>query len=263
MDTKLKKVYYINVAALFLMIALNSLANILPINEMHTDEIARKFETMFTPAVYTSYIWSFIYAGLILYMVYIWKNLKSDSNIANILVSRTGIIFLLSCIANMAWIIAWHYQQIIVTSIFIIMLLLAMIDLNIRLHKISGNIKTSSNFSWMVKAPFGLYLGWMVIAVVANLSIHLKQYGFETTLDASTWTSLMIMFVALIALWLLARIDSISAAIAIIWGIIGIYVSQFSGGTTTLFQISVILSIIIIAIGIARIYRKKSIIKSS
>jgi len=263
MDTKLKKIYYINIAALFLMIALNALANILPINEMHTDEISRKFETMFTPAGYTSYIWSFIYAGLILYFIYIRKNLKTEPNIANVLVSRTGIIFLLSCIANMAWIIAWHYQQFIITSIFIIMLLLAMIDLNIRLHKISNNIKTGSDFSWMVKAPFGLYLGWMVIAVVADLSIHLQQYGFDTALPAPTWTSLMIIFVAIIALWILARIDSISGAIAIIWGIIGIYVNQFPGGTTTLFQISVILSIILIAIGIARIYRKKIIIKSS
>jgi hypothetical protein len=263
MDMKLKSVYYTNILALTLMITLNALANLLPINETTTDELANNYETMFTPAGYTSYIWSAIYAGLILFLIYVGRKLKSETKFAISIISNTGIVFLVSCMANVAWIIAWHYQQFMLTTIFIIVLLLSLIDLNARLNKISRNTKTGSNFLWMSKVPFGLYLGWMVIAVVANVSIHLKQYGFETTLAGSAWTSLMIIMVGMIALWLLARTDSISAAIAIIWGIVGIYVKQIPSGTTLLFQVSVILTIILVAIGIARIYRKRKIIKSA
>jgi hypothetical protein len=263
MDKKLKSVYYTNILALTLMITLNALANLLPINETTTDELANNYETMFTPAGYTSYIWSAIYAGLILFLIYVGRKLKSETKFAISIISNTGIVFLVSCMANVVWIIAWHYQQFMLTTIFIIVLLLSLIDLNARLNKISRNTKTGSNFLWMSKVPFGLYLGWMVIAVVANVSIHLKQYGFETTLAGSAWTSLMIIMVGMIALWLLARTDSISAAIAIIWGIVGIYVKQIPSGTTLLFQVSVILTIILVAIGIARIYRKRKIIKSA
>lgn len=53
------------------MIAVNALANALPINGQGTGEVTLRYDVYFIPAGYAFSIWSVIYLGLIGYTVYL------------------------------------------------------------------------------------------------------------------------------------------------------------------------------------------------
>ena len=59
-----------NIAALLIVIAVNALANILPIAGKMTGDISAKYMSLFTPAGFTFGIWSVIYAALLAFVVY-------------------------------------------------------------------------------------------------------------------------------------------------------------------------------------------------
>ena len=58
------------VASFLLMIAINALAMLLPINGQTTAEISDKYENLFAPAGVTFGIWSVIYTLLAAFVVY-------------------------------------------------------------------------------------------------------------------------------------------------------------------------------------------------
>ncbi|MBW9234973.1 hypothetical protein JQK62_22640, partial [Leptospira santarosai] len=60
------------VIALIGVIAVNALANILPLNNQTTGEISNRLPVLFTPAGYVFSIWSVIYVLLIIWLVGMW-----------------------------------------------------------------------------------------------------------------------------------------------------------------------------------------------
>jgi len=58
------------VLAIIVTIAVNALANILPIAGRRTGEISDSFPSFFTPAGYVFAIWGLIYLALLAYAVY-------------------------------------------------------------------------------------------------------------------------------------------------------------------------------------------------
>ncbi len=99
------------VLALFVTVTLNALANILPLNNQTTGDIANRYPVRFIPANYVFSIWSLIYAGLIGYAVY--QALPTQRT--NERLRRTGWRFVLTCVLNCAWLVLWHYEFFILT----------------------------------------------------------------------------------------------------------------------------------------------------
>ena len=60
----------LTIALVLATIAVNGLANALPINGQQTGEISDRFQTYFTPAGYVFSIWGVIYLGLLAYAVF-------------------------------------------------------------------------------------------------------------------------------------------------------------------------------------------------
>ena len=90
----------VSIAAL-VMIVVNALASALPINGQTTGEISDRFEVFFIPAGYVFSIWDLIYLGIIAYSVYqLLPAQAHNSDLKNI-----GYIFVLSGLANIAWIL--------------------------------------------------------------------------------------------------------------------------------------------------------------
>ncbi len=92
------------VVAVLAMIAVNIMANALPINGQATGEISDRFDVYFVPAGYVFSIWGLIYLGLLAYAVYqVLPAQAENPSLRNI-----GFLFVLSCVANIAWIFLWH-----------------------------------------------------------------------------------------------------------------------------------------------------------
>jgi benzodiazapine receptor len=68
MNDKFRQV--IVVLVILVMITINILANVLPINGLNTGVISDQFKVYFVPAGYIFSIWGLIYIGLIAYAIY-------------------------------------------------------------------------------------------------------------------------------------------------------------------------------------------------
>ena len=59
-----------NLAAFVLVLAMNTLSNVLPLNSQTMPEISAKYPSLFTPAGFTFSIWGVIYLGLMIFVIY-------------------------------------------------------------------------------------------------------------------------------------------------------------------------------------------------
>ena len=71
-------------------------------------------------------------------------------------------------LANSTWIFLWHYEQFVGTLGAMLILLATLIAVYLRLG--IGQTKVSTGETWAVRIPFSIYLGWITVATVANVS---------------------------------------------------------------------------------------------
>lgn len=216
---KLSTIRILNVLGFVLVIAMNTLANALPINGMNTGELSALYPNRFVPAGFTFSIWGLIYLALLGFVIYQFYERAAG------LVRELGLWFLLSCLANSAWILAWHYQYVL-GSLFIMLLLLgSLIVLYLRSRSFAGRGE------WLGRLPFQLYLGWITVATVANATALLVHYGWQGgPLSETAWAAIMAAVAAGMGLLFLFRFRDIPYALVVLWALYGIYRQQAEGG---------------------------------
>ena len=115
--------YILVIVSLLAVITTNALANILPLNGQTTGEISNRLPVLFTPAGYVFSIWSLIYLLLVFWVVGLWRNrFNKDA-----LYERRSLLFIISCVFNIAWIFLWHYEYFLLTVVVMFSLLLTLI----------------------------------------------------------------------------------------------------------------------------------------
>ena len=154
----------LNIVAILAVIIVNFLANALPINGQTTGEVSDRFEIYFVPAGYVFSIWGLIYVALVAFAVYQALPAQRD----NPRLERVGYLFVLSCLANIVWIFLWHYEQFGLSVVAMLILLLSLIFVYLRLE--IGTSTVSAGEKWLIRVPFSIYLGWITVATVANIT---------------------------------------------------------------------------------------------
>jgi hypothetical protein len=202
-------------------IVINVLANALPINGLNTGEISDRFQVYFVPAGYVFSIWGLIYVGLIAFAIF--QALPSQRE--NPRLRATGWWISLGGLANSAWIFLWHYEQFPLTLIAMLVLLATLIVTYLRLG--IGRTAVSPAETWAVRVPFSIYLGWITVATVANVTSlldYLKWDGFG--IAPEIWMAIMLAAVLTIAaLMNFTRRDAAYTAV-ILWALVGIAVKH-------------------------------------
>ena len=152
------------VIAVIAMITVNILANALPINGQATGEISDRFDVYFVPAGYVFSIWGLIYLGLLGYAIY--QALPAQAQNPDL--QSIGYLFVLSSIANIAWIFFWHYNLFTLSVVAMLALLILLILIYLRLD--IGRAQVAPAMKWLVHLPFSIYLGWITVATIANIT---------------------------------------------------------------------------------------------
>jgi hypothetical protein len=234
------------------------MSNLLPINGQAAGEVANQYNPLLHPADFTSSIWIAIFALLVSFMIFLFRGIKDQRGFSALIISGIGFTFMIACLANAGWVLAWHYQQLTTTVILSIILLLSLIDINRRIRKIEIDFdQVPKSFRWLVKVPFGLYLGWASIILIANISLYLIANGWDHTFFSPEVSAItLIIFAGIIGLYLMDLLRTYAPAIAIAWGLFGILISFWQNNTNVYIQNSAIIMIALIAIGSARLYRK-------
>ena len=174
-------------------LVVNGLANALPLNGLNTGQISDRFDVYFVPAGYVFSIWGLIYLGLIAFAVY--QALPSQRE--NPRLRAVGWWVALSGLANSTWIFLWHYEQFPLTLIAMLVLLASLIVIYLRLG--IGRTRVSQAETWLARVPFSIYLGWITVATVANITSlldYLNWNGFG--LAAEVWMGIMLAAVLVI-----------------------------------------------------------------
>lgn len=202
-----------------LTIFVNALASSIPLNGLTTAEISDRFPILITPAGYVFSIWGVIYTGLIAYSIY---QALPDQR-ANPLFDRIGWLYILSAIANCVWIFLWHYLYIVVAVPIMILLFVSLVYINMEL----STERKSSNAvqNWTTHVPFDIYLGWISIAMAANITVALYSEGFRGGIvSESWWAALIIVSISLLSVFMIIIKGNQTYGLVILWSITGILI---------------------------------------
>ena len=206
-----------NVVAVIATLLVNGLANALPLNGLNTGEISDRFQVYFVPAGYVFSIWGLIYVGLILFAIY--QALPSQRD--NPRLNRLGYLFVLSCLANIAWLFLWHYEQFTLTLIAMLSLLALLIVIYLRLE--IGKTAVPSGEKWFVHIPFSIYLGWVSVATIANITQVLDYVSWGGWgISAELWAVTMLVVGAGVTLSVFLTRRDAAFVLVIIWAYVGI-----------------------------------------
>ena len=232
-------------------LAVNALAEALPFNGLSTAQISDQFHVFFVPAGYVFSIWGLIYVGLIAYAVF--QALPSQRE--NPALRRTGYPVVVSGLANMAWLFLWHYLQFPLTLLVMLALLAVLIVVYLELG--IGRTKVSAAEAWAVRVPFSIYLGWITVAAIANVTDVLYYWNWNGFgISARNWTLVLFAAVLVIAgLMSLTRRD-VAYNLVVIWALAGIAVRQ--SAAKSIVVSSLVTAFLVLAVLVYSLYRKGS-----
>lgn len=219
----------INGLALAGVILVNYLANALPVNGLTTGEVAGRHPHLFVPAAYAFSIWGLIYlllAGFVGYQI--WSLATGDPR-GHRVVRLTGGLFVISCLANMGWILAWHHEAFWLSVALMFTLLTSLVALYLRLEVSTRMVRPRERIC--VEWPVSVYLGWICVASIANVATALAASGWEGgALGAAFWGPLMVLAGCAIGVFVLRWRGDIVLAAAIVWALVALMVRHWGLG---------------------------------
>jgi hypothetical protein len=219
MDRDLRR-QTVNAVAYVVTLTANGLAVALPLNGNSTAELSDRFPVLVTPANFVFGVWTLIY--ILLGAFTIWQALprmRRDAHLRSIgyLPAATGVL-------NTLWLVCWHFELFALTVPLMLALLGTLIIIHIRLR---GARTARDATRWLVALPFSVYLGWITVATIANISQMLYWAGFAGgPLSQEAWALIVLATgVAITALMLLREADW-AYALVIVWAYVGIAAKQ-------------------------------------
>ena len=212
-----------------LTLTVNGLANALPLNGQGTGEISDRFAIYFVPAGYVFSIWGIIYLGLIAFTIYQalpaqrekpWiQKIQPASWIANL--------------ANTVWIFLWHYEFFPQTLVAMLTLFASLLFIYLQLSKETPSMTRREK--WLVKVPFSIYLGWISVATIANVTQVLYYFDWGGWgISPQIWAVIMLVVAALLGLAMYLREKDTAFNLVLVWALIGIALKQASSQPVTM-----------------------------
>jgi len=252
---------FLNFIGFLAVVLVNALAVILPINNRTTQELSDKYPNLFVPAGITFSIWGIIYILLALFIIYQFVVAFRRSSDERGIFEKIGILFFISCIFNVAWILAWHYEIIWLSLIIMALLLISLISIYVRLGTGKPAVRNSEKI--LVNIPFSVYLGWITIATIANVTAFLVQINWNKFgISDQLWTVIVIAVGVIITLATVFSRNDIFYCFVVIWALVGILLKRMADNSMPdqLVIIASIVGISIVGLGIiVQLIRKKKI----
>ncbi|MFA4942616.1 MAG: tryptophan-rich sensory protein [Patescibacteria group bacterium] len=209
-------------AAYLAMVVVNFMANYLPINNRSTGEISSAYPNLFAPAGLTFSIWGLIYLLLAGYVLYQFINSSQEKDQ---LFNKINPFFIITSLANISWIFAWHYNYISLSVLIMAILLLLLI-------KIADIIRAQKFSHWekvLIKIPFSIYFGWITVAAIANITVFLVSINWDGFgVNDFIWTSVILSVGALIGILRMNRDKNIAYGLVLVWAYLGILLKHLS-----------------------------------
>ncbi len=221
MSSKSGFLRWANIAAFITTLIVNGLAGTTLIGGRTTADVSDMYPTLITPAGYVFAIWGIIYVLLGLYLVY--QALPSQKN--STFQTQISALFILTCIFNIVWLFMWQNLLLPLSDLVIVAFLATLIAIYLRLNIGKTNVPIKEKL--FVHVPFSVYLGWVTIATIANITITLVSVGWNGFgIAAETWAVLVLAVALLIDLIVIATRRDVAYSLVFVWALVGIAANQ-------------------------------------
>lgn len=238
-------------------ITVNALANIIPIGGRNTGELSDAIPNLFVPAGLTFAIWGVIYFLLSLFSLYQIRDVFKTEETDMPYLDKISYYFIIGNLANFAWIFFWHYVLIPLSLVMMLILLICLLQIYRRLDIGGAEVPRWEKIA--VHVPFSVYLGWISVATVANITAVLISAGVADgvavvaggtgpNLIAEIWTILVILVVVIITYAMILLKKDTAYSLVIVWALFGIWYKQSTLNLTI--AITALIALIVISVGI-------------
>lgn len=206
------------------VIVVNSLAGSTTLlGGRNTADVSAAYPTLITPAGFTFSVWGIIYALLAVFIVFQFLPSHREDRFN----SQVSYFFILSSLFNIIWLFLWQYEYITASVPIIFALLVTLIIAYLRLDV--GRSEATRVEKICVHLPFSVYLGWITIASIADVSsglVSVNWRGFG--LSPSTWAQLVVVVALAITLLVIGTRRDPAFGMVVVWALIGITANQLA-----------------------------------
>ncbi len=207
---------WINSIFLIVTLIFNALGALGVINGLSQKEISDMYVTLITPSPSTFSIWSVIYSLLIISLVVMI--VKKDDLYYQKAIDELSVLYRISCILNIAWIVTFSLVQIELSVLFIFGLVVVLSLIGQKLLKIQEKRR------WLLPITFGLYTGWLFIATVVNIASALVKLEWKGVGIANEIWAIVTLIVAVFLIFLvLLKNQNVAFPLPVAWAYFGIY----------------------------------------
>jgi len=210
-----------NALSVVIALTVNILATTLPLNGQNTGEISDRFDVFFVPAGYVFSIWGIIYIGWIAFAIYQFLPAQKESP----RLRRLGYWFSLSGLLNAGWLFCWHYNLFGLSVLVMLTLLGTLLVSYLKLQV--GKTSVSTTEKWSVDIPFSVYLGWVSVATIANITdwlYFIEWSGFG--IRPQVWAVIMLVVASVVGALMAIRQQDAGYLFVFVWAFAGIALKQ-------------------------------------
>jgi hypothetical protein len=209
MMKKYSKIKLLNIFSFTLALYINYLSVAANLGGKTIRELSDKYDNLFTPSGQTFSIWGLIYTLIIIFLVLqFFKRF-------NHLPATQNLLFSLSCLFNAGWILLWQFEYIAGSVLAMLSLLTTLAIINKQLSK---------EGPWLFKLIFGVYLGWICIATVANITALLVANGVAPSLEIQAIVTISMLTIATaLTGWLMHKLINPYLFVSVSWAFYGVY----------------------------------------
>jgi len=235
-----------NIIAFALTVLINGLAGSTTIlGGKLTAEISDANPSFITPAGYVFSIWGVIYILLGTFVVFQALPSQKEKNYHE----RIGWLFVFSSLLNIAWLFLWQFEYLGLSVILMFLLLAALIAIYLRLNIGQSPVPLRERLA--VHVPFSVYLGWITIASIANVTVTLVSVEWDGFgISQETWAFLVVIIALLITLLVVATRKDLAYGLVVVWALLGIAVKQ-SGNQNIVTTTEIGAVVIVIALSLS------------
>lgn len=180
-------------------------------------EVSARYDNVFMPAGYAFSIWGVIHVAFVLFAVQSLRRPHRDDAAIDRLTPMLALANLLTSV----WVVVFSYDQIWLSVAVNVAILAVAITMFVRAsHAVAGGR------SMWLRVPFSLFLGWISVAVIANVAAALTASDFGGgPINAPGWAIIMIIVAAALGAGITLRYRAPTVAAVVAWAAFALHVA--------------------------------------
>ncbi len=145
------------------------------------------------------------------------------------------------------WLVIFAYELLPLSALVMVGILVALAVAYGRLRRQAR--RAPATVPVWVNLPFGLYLGWISVALVVNLTVALGQYWQPGAATGVQLGVALMGVVAGLALGMTRKFRELAYPAAVAWGLVGIWVARNGVPDTQFLAWAALIAAAVVAVG--------------